>query len=295
MIFEHGQTCLLDSHVISMLVVIATPCRIETKKRDMSRSRILFCNACIIAIKERACVVVVVAGMESPHLKQELKRASVSEEDTTTYLEEVRPTSEAFALSMDPMFDSWAFKMARRVVVAGGGSSLGGVAGVDSLASSYNGQPGRKGKREMRFMIPMDLIMHMLHHPSKTMVPEYKTTQRMIENLTGVIPSDKQQPVLSNEGGVGLRRRRRRRQLSSSSSNDLRVGIHHSSRKVNPMPGFRCLYSAIRSIPLQTLIMQIVGGTIGINGCSGDDGTLATRYFLGPSQRSACMTCMCRG
>jgi hypothetical protein len=193
-------------------------------------------------VKERACCA------SGGHATRVIKEEPHNEEIVIDW-RVAKSTAEAFASSMEPTFDAWEFKCSRKIVQdTEPGQTL-----------AYSGQPGRRGKKDMKFMIPMDLLMHMLHHPNRSMVPEYKTIQRMIENISGVSPE------MSKDKAV------------RSSSRDKAVSIAPKRPTVNPIPGFRCLYAAMRSIPLQTLIMQVQGGTISIDGKGDDDGTLATR------------------
>lgn len=194
-------------------------------------------------VKERACC------SSSGHATRVIKAEPQNEEIVIDW-RVAKSTAEAFASSMEPTFDAWEFKCSRKIVQDT----------EPGQTPAYSGQPGRRGTKEMKFMIPMDLLLHMLHHPNRSMVPEYKTIQRMIENISGVSPE------MSKVGRV-----------SDKNVVDKAVSIAPKRATVNPIPGFRCVYAAMRSIPLQTLIMQVQGGTISIDGKGDDDGTLATR------------------
>lgn len=92
-------------------------------------------------------------------------------------------------------------------------------------------QAGRNQGKNVRMMLPMDLVFYMLHAPSGDRVPEYRMLLRLLRNMVSDV----------DEGGAQRGQKGQR------------------ARPAHPC-GLPCLYLAFPSIALDMLIMQVQSG-----------------------------------
>ena len=84
-------------------------------------------------------------------------------------------TAAAFKQSFDPKSDMWELKAGPRIMPA-----LSGAGDV------YEKESGRKFKKQMRCMFPMDLVILSVCHPDPNRNPEYRMLQRIVLGLAGL-------------------------------------------------------------------------------------------------------------
>lgn len=169
------------------------------------------------------------------HVKQEVvsptNMTSPSYMTTTQNLRDVKPTEEAFLESFDIENDAWSMYCSARIIAPSSG-------GEDD---QYKGESGRKIRKRMKTMLPMDLVLHMVHSPNPDRVPEYRMVTRLLRTLAG----------LGDDAGV------------------------------NGQTTFKCIYLAFPSLSVDALVTQLRQSHIILKGMTeGDMGTIVDRIHM---------------